>query len=161
MNAYYMQNGLTAGVWYMFKVRARNYIGLSPYSSYINLIAASVPLAPYDLTRVELTTSSVKFNWLENSDNGGSPVRDYLIYWDEGNTDSSVTDFVLSDHTSYSTLEHIQSGLTMGTYYRFWVKARNDAGVSERSETITLLAATFNTEPLNLRTTYQDEQTIT
>jgi hypothetical protein len=38
--------------------------------------------------------SSVSFSWQENEDDGGSPVIDYLIYWDSGNADLSVTDFV-------------------------------------------------------------------
>jgi hypothetical protein len=40
--------------------------------------------------------------------------------------------------------------LTMSTYYRFYVISRNDAGQSEKSEIITLLAADVNSEPLNL-----------
>jgi hypothetical protein len=106
MNTYFIQNGLTNGVFYQFKVKASNYIGLSPFSSYINLIAASVPLEPLNLQIVLLTVDSVKFSWDENPDNGGSLVKDYHIYWDEGNPDSSVTDFVLSDHSSYQTREH-------------------------------------------------------
>ena len=35
---------------------------------------------------VNSTTSSVTFSWDKSSDNGGSPVLDYLIYWDNGNT---------------------------------------------------------------------------
>lgn len=49
MNTYYIQQGLTVGVYYQFKVKARNYIGLSPFSALINLIAASVPLKPVNL----------------------------------------------------------------------------------------------------------------
>lgn len=49
MNTYYIQQGLTVGVYYQFKVKARNYIGMSPFSALINLIAASVPLRPLNL----------------------------------------------------------------------------------------------------------------
>jgi hypothetical protein len=51
--------------------------------------------------------------------------------------------------------------LTIGQYYRFYVIARNDAGLSDKSSIITLVAADVNSEPLNFRTTYQDEKTIT
>lgn len=49
----------------------------------------------------------------------------------------------------------------MGYYYRFYVISRNDAGLSNPSSIITLLAANVITESLNLRITYQDEQSIT
>jgi hypothetical protein len=45
----------------------------------------------------------------------------------------------------------------MGYYYRFYVISRNDAGLSNPSEIIRLLAAGVITESLNLRITYQDE----
>lgn len=45
-------------------------------------------------------------------------------------------------------------------YYRFFTLARNDAGVSPRSDTITLLAATENSEVTGLECSYQDEYMI-
>jgi hypothetical protein len=70
------------------------------------MIAASVPLEPLNLQRVTLTTTTVSFEWEEKSDDGGSPVIDYKIYWDAGDVDLSETDFVLSASTSYQTLMH-------------------------------------------------------
>jgi hypothetical protein len=69
-------------------------------------VAASIPLEPLNLQIVLLTKTSVKFSWDENPDNGGSSVKDYHIYWDEGDVDKSVTDFVLADRSSYLTREH-------------------------------------------------------
>lgn len=43
MNIYNQQSNLTAGVYYTYKIRAINYIGLSPFSSSIVIVAASVP----------------------------------------------------------------------------------------------------------------------
>lgn len=62
--------------------------------------------------------------------------------------------FVLAEHTSYMSTQHIQNNLITGQQYRFWVLARNDAGYSERSEIITLLAATVSSAPQNLYTVY-------
>ena len=106
MNQIYIQNGLTNGVFYQFKVKARNYIGLSPYSAAITLIAASVPLEPINLQLVSQSKTTVKFSWEENPDNGGSLVKDFKIYWDTGNADFSITDFVLAASSSYLTTEH-------------------------------------------------------
>jgi hypothetical protein len=134
----------------MFKIRALNYIGLSPYSRYIRIIAASVPLMPINLERVTSTVDSVTFEWDVNSDNGGTPVRDYLVYWDQGEPTLALEDFYQADYSAYLTTEHTELSLTMSTHYRFYVIARNDAGLSEKSEVITLLAADVNSEPLNL-----------
>ena len=87
-------------------------------------------------------------------------MRDYLVYWDQGDSLAEVDSFVLADNTAYLTRQHTEIGLTIGQYYRFYVIARNDAGYSEKSSVITLVAADVNSEPLNLRTTYQDEITI-
>ena len=107
MNTFFIQNGLTAGEYYQFKVKAVNYIGAGPFSSYISIIAASVPLPPHSLERVLLTQTSITFTWQENADNGGSPIIDYHIYWDGGNTVLTEDQFIVSDTTSYLTLEHL------------------------------------------------------
>jgi hypothetical protein len=73
------------------------------------------------LTRLNSTLTAVTFTWEDNSDDGGAEVRDYLVYWDQG--DSMLADelFVLADHTAYLTRIHEQAELTNGQHYRFWV----------------------------------------
>lgn len=63
MNIYYQQSNLTAGTYYTYKIRAINYIGLSPYSSSIVIVAASVPQQPGNLVRVTSTSTTVTFSW--------------------------------------------------------------------------------------------------
>jgi hypothetical protein len=161
MNVYYLQSGIVPGNYYQFKVRALNYIGLSPYSKFIRIIAASLPQKPINLARVGSTVESVTFSWSKNTDDGGTTIRDYIVYWDAGDSLLAEDDFVEADHTAYLTTQHTEFDLTMGQYYRFYVIARNDAGMSEKSSIITLLAADVLSEPLNLQTTFQDESTIT
>lgn len=83
---------------------------------------------PINVVPVTSTIDSVTFKWDVNSDNGGTPVRDYLIYWDAGDDTLPVDDFTQADHTTYLTKEHTEPDLTMSAYYRFYVIARNDAG---------------------------------
>jgi hypothetical protein len=151
---------LTPGDYYSFKVRSVNYIGVSPYSKLIRIIAASLPQQPLNLQRVTTTIASVSFEWDMNLDDGGTKVRDYLVYWDTGDDQITEDSFVEADHTSYQTQEHTEFNLQIGTYHRFFVIARNDAGISERSGTIRLKACEVNSEPLDLHTTFQDETTI-
>ena len=82
MNSYFSQVGLTTGTWYTYQVKARNYIGFSPLSSPIRILAANPPSQPLNLRWTNSTTNSVQFTWSAPLDSGGTPVRDYWIYWD-------------------------------------------------------------------------------
>lgn len=94
MNILFIQSGLTPGSYYQFKLRARNYVGLSPFSRYVRIIAASVPQPPTSLISVSSTTTSVTFSWTANSINGGANVRDYAVYWDLGNSNLPLSQYV-------------------------------------------------------------------
>jgi hypothetical protein len=48
----------------------------------------------------------------------------------------------------------------MGTHYRIFIRARNDAGLSNPSAVLRLLAGVVPSAPLNFITVYQDEHTI-
>lgn len=89
----YIQSGLTPGQYYQFKLRAKNYVGLSPFSRFIRIIAAAVPQPPVDLISTSSTTNSVTFRWSQNLINGGAKVFDYAVYWDAGNSNLSVSQF--------------------------------------------------------------------
>lgn len=55
-----------------------------------------VPDAPMELINDDITTTDtvIRFTWKEGNNNGGSPVIDYTVYYDQG-TGSGV--FVLLD----------------------------------------------------------------
>ena len=106
MNTYYKSSGLTAGVYYQFKVRASNWIGLSPYSTAITIIAASVADPPISVRRVDSTKSSVTLTWDPAAFTGGTPIRDYQLYWDNGNSAMLLDDFAELINTSYLTRIH-------------------------------------------------------
>lgn len=160
MNTLFIQSGLTPGNYYQFKLRARNYVGLSPFSRFVRIIAASIPKPPINLQSAGSTTSSVTFTWNPNSDNGGASVFDYAVYWDGGNANLPLSQFTEAHDTTYNLTTFTESDLTKGSYYRFAVQAQNDAGHSDFSSIIRLLSAVVNTEPLDLRMTYQDELSI-
>lgn len=137
-----------------------NFVGVSALSKALRKAAAGVPQPPINLQYVSSSFSSVKFTWDENTDNGGAPVLDYLVYWDSGNSFLPVESFALAHETTYLTRIHEQSGLNKGNYYRFWVTARNDAGESQKSTVLLMLTSTVPSKPLSLECTFQDEHVI-
>ena len=75
---------LIAGNSISVKITALNSIASSPYSAVGNgaiLAFSTVPNAPKLLTRDELltTTSRIGFNWSDGDSNGGQPVLDYRV----------------------------------------------------------------------------------
>lgn len=70
---------LTPGLFYKFKVTARNTVGSSLYSEEISILAAKVPDAPINLVNVPAVTTAyqVGLSWQDGPYNGGSPVIDY------------------------------------------------------------------------------------
>ena len=87
-------------------MRAVNFIGLGPLSKVLLVVASAVPQPPVELNRVSSTFTSVTFTWKENSDNGGAPVTDYKVYFDQGNNLLAKQLFVEAESTTYLSREH-------------------------------------------------------
>lgn len=106
-----------------------------------------VPDSPYDLTNDSTVTEDtrIKFTWVEGANNGGTPVIDYTIYYDQGiGTYVKLSENILP--TEFTT----ENNLTPGTVYTFKVAARNNVGESIQSEPISILAAQEPDIPINL-----------
>lgn len=81
----YTATGLTSNVQYKFKVVARNIVGISAFSSEVQILCSRIPDAPVNLqNNGAVTTSSIiGFTWSAGASNGGSPVIDYRISSDQ------------------------------------------------------------------------------
>lgn len=79
------------------------------------------------------TATSASLTWLQGSANGGSPVIDYQVVYD----DRTITDFILNE-SNILELFHTADELESGSTYRFKVQARNSFGLSAYSEELTL-----------------------
>jgi hypothetical protein len=106
-----------------------------------------VPDAPVSLTNDPSTTidTVIRFTWSDGASDGGSPVIDYTVYYDQG-SDS----FVLLENSV--TTQYYQTTVTLspGTTYKFKVTARNSVGSSLESGEVVILAAKTPDAPLNL-----------
>lgn len=99
-----------------------------------------VPDPPVNLQDVPAVTNAntIKFTWDDAPEDGGSPVLDYAVYWDQG---SSIATYV--QVVSGLTVREYQTPqtLTPGMLYSFKVTSRNSVGESLRSEELQIYAA--------------------
>jgi hypothetical protein len=69
---------------YEFKVSATNEVGESIRSEAVAIIAGTVPSRALNLAKVRADVGQITFMWEAPSDDGGTPITDYIVYWDEG-----------------------------------------------------------------------------
>jgi hypothetical protein len=106
---------------------AHNAIGYGIPSTHIEIMPATTPGAPNQPTLTALTSTSIQISWtFDSALNGGTPITDYSVYWDQGQGGES---FVAAESTglwgTFTTVDGtVQSGLT----YSFWITAHNYIG---------------------------------
>lgn len=59
-------------------------VGEGPLSDGTSRIAASVPSAPLNLQKVSQSQTHITFSWEANANDGGTPVTDYQVFWNQG-----------------------------------------------------------------------------
>ena len=118
--------GLTNGVAYTFTVAALNAVGTGPESppSIPVTPAPTKPDAPTILRNATAANQSATISWLAPDNDGGSPIKGYVVTAYVGFNPVKMRIF-----NSTLTTQTI-TGLTNGTTYRFRVRAYNALGVS-------------------------------
>lgn len=141
--------GLESSVW--AKVSAINVIGMGDYSPTGNgaVISMSyVPDAPVSLARDEVNTNleQVSLTWSDGASNGGQPILDYRVSFDQGSGNWVVLE------SSVSSQNLVATGATAGVTYYFKIEARNIIGYSGESESFGIMAAVIPTQPTSVTT---------
>jgi hypothetical protein len=139
-------------------VTAINSIGESVRSEEYMVVAATKPEPPYQLTRNEVITTktTLSFTWLAGVSDGGSPVIDYRVWFDQS-MDSWVQ--IATSWTQKSFTTTYLQPVTPGNYYKFKVEARNAVGYSDESEVLIMLAAIIPGAPTDV-ITYNDGTSV-
>ena len=76
----YVQTGLTAGASYSFRLRTRNAVGFSSYSTVFTIVAATVPSQPSaPTTTLSGDSANVVVAWTLPSDVGGLSILSYKL----------------------------------------------------------------------------------
>ena len=114
-----------------------NVVGDSEYSDVFSGMAATLPSAPGTPTRLTSTETSIAIQWTAPADNGGTPITDYIVMWDQGLGGAFVTLGSSQGQLNYLTGQT----LVTGTTYRFQVLAKNAIGNGPLSSVGSLISA--------------------
>ena len=118
--------GLINGTPYVFKVIAKNAVGISPASANSQPVTpATVPGSPTGVAAVR-GNASLTVTWAAPVSTGGSPITDYAVEY-SSNSGSTFTSFA---HPASTATSLAITGLTNGTAYVIKVIARNAIGTS-------------------------------
>jgi len=121
---------LTPSTEYEFTVRAINALGSSPGVKVIAMTDKDIS-EPRNLQNVPIQSStSTRLTWLAPLDNGGAPIKEYLIDW----MDSGKKQLLEVEETNATI-----SSLKPGTRYTFSVRAINQDGDISAPASITMV----------------------
>lgn len=124
----YTDHCLTNGQIYDYVVTASNKEGESAYSNKVYVTPATVPHKPSHL-RAHANDTFVVLTWTAPRFNGGSAITGYNIYRYSEKNDQ----FVLIGTVNSSTFFYNDTNLTHGHVFFYLVKAKNNMGLSHRS----------------------------
>ena len=125
----FTNNGLNDDTQYFYRVRAYNAAGFSGYTPVASATTQlAAPIAPSELTLDNITASSIRLNWKDNSDNETGFEIERSI--------TPGTGFVRITTTAANVLSFISSGLDQNTTYYYRVRAINPSGQSLYSNEI-------------------------
>jgi hypothetical protein len=137
---------LTNGVSYSFKVAAHNNVGTGANSSTVSAMPATVPGVPTALTAIP-GGGQVQLNWTAPANDGGSEVKEYIVYWSLDVNESFTA--IPVNGTSY-----LHEGLESGRTYYYKIAAMNAIGEGVPSiviTTTTVNASSIPSAPTNLQ----------
>ena len=108
------------------------------------------PGVPLNFVNVALVTTGyqIGLSWTQGLSNGGTPVLDYKIMYDQ-----ATHNYVTLD-SSISALTFTAINLTPGLSYSFKIESRNAFGYSLSSTKVDVLAAQYPDTPLAPTTTF-------
>lgn len=129
---------------YIYRVRAYNSFGDSPYTDELTVTTGETPAAPTDLTFTSVSRNSITISWKDNAgDESG-----FRIERKTGSGSYTQIATVGANVTSYTN-----TGLTANNTYHYRVRAYNSVGNSAFSNEITAVATDQPPAPSDLRIT--------
>lgn len=142
-------------------MRALNAVGSSPFSDTLVVIAGTIPSKTPTPEKFYASVDSIEIRWSPPSD-GGSTITDYRVFWDSG-VGGNVFDFKASTGGYLAFTVPINGSsetLIAGRSYQFKVSAVNDVGEGERSNAVSIIAASKPEQPPQPTLVYQSPTQI-
>ena len=149
--ATYTETGLTKGTTYNRKLLSYNAGGNSAYTTTVSVLTYAEPTAPSSFTGTAISSTAITWNWSDNS----NYVAGFKLY-DENN--NLITTIEEVNQQSYT-----ETGLTKGISYTRQITAYNDAGISAKSNSVTVetLSIAMASPKLNSPTPDSELTTVT
>jgi hypothetical protein len=130
----YLDSGLSAGTFYVYRMRVFNAVGASSYSNPTSQSTPTIPGAPASVSGTRLSRTSFRIDWGAASSTGGSPITGYQVERQK----TGGTSWTAVGTFSSSTFTTTVTGITEGIH-EARVRSVNAVGVSAWTT-----SATFN-----------------
>ncbi len=134
----YVSKGRLIGYTYNYKVSAVNAVGESSNSSALQVVAATKPSQPLNLTVSATASGSITVTWQTPASTGGLLISSYTLYY-SSNTSPYTWSSVAG--ISSATLTNQVASLTADAAYAFKVSASNSVGEGTASAVVTQYAS--------------------
>ena len=160
----YKHTGLSAGAERYYQVRARNSVGLGPFSETVNATTAAAPTlttpaAPTGLRAEAEGPETISLSWNAPTNTGGAAITGYKIEVSPNGT--SNWDDLVAD-TKSTNIAYTHTGLDAGTtrHYRVYAINSEGAGAVSNVANATTLPATVPAAPTELTAAHDGQTTI-
>ena len=122
----YAHTGLKQGTTYYYRVAATNDVDQGFFSNPpAGARTHDLPNVPLRLMATAVSGSRIDLEWRAPSNDGGSPITSYELWYAEDETGPWIDLYTTPDG---GTLSYAHSGLDRGTIYYYRVAATNDVG---------------------------------
>ena len=137
----FIDDTVSAGTRYVYRVRAVNASGLSDQSNYVNVETPATPTSsppsrPTGLAATSVSHDSVTLSWDDPGDGsitGYQVLRRYRDGDEYGDGQGAAEFIAIVDDTGSAATTYTDTSVTARTKYVYRVKAINAEGMSERS----------------------------
>jgi fibronectin type 3 domain-containing protein len=147
----FVDTDVVMGEFNFYEVAARNSAGVGPVSNTVRIRALDVPSPPRDFD-VEAHDGSVKLTWSIPSKDGGSMLIGFYIY-----RGTSIDNLSLLATKTVVQLLHVDSNVTNGRTYVYYITAFSDVGESTPSPALDATPFGLPGRVLDLVATPDDE----
>ena len=131
---------VTKGRIYRVRYRVQNAIGWSDYSPIGYLRVADVPVAPPPAIIVSTSATQIALALRPTEENGGAEIIGYELWIDDGDLGETYTRLQSYDGLAQSFVidTAVETTLVQGKVYRIKMLAKNEMGLSEFSDLISV-----------------------